>query len=298
VSEAACDAFSHGKNPYSINVPDIYGVHPDWQKNFYPPDFLAAGPVKLSYSYMPLSFAVAYVGHLLTGDYRIGNLLAISAAGALLACGSHRKAGILAACLLLLAPRLYYVVYNGWTEPVVIVCLAGVIACAQKRAAALPWVFGLLLASKQYMFLAAPAAILLMPRPWTFRPIAIFYLKAIAVALVVTLPLALWDMHAFLHTVVVLPMKSPFRFDSLSLTAAWARAGHGVAPGWIGFVAAIVALAIAIWRAPRSRAGFAAAVAVTYLCFFALAKQAFGNYYFVPIAAMCCIVAAGEECVE
>jgi hypothetical protein len=247
---------------------------------------------------MPLSFAVAYAGHLLGGDYRIGNLLALTAAGGLLGWAARARLGVATACLLLLTPRLYYVVYNGWSEPVVMLCLVAVVVCAVHRSAALPWMVGLLLASKQYMFLSAPAALLLIPRPWKTSGVVLFYAKALLIAAAVTLPLALWDIHAFLHTVVELPMKSPFRLDSLSITAAWARGGRSAAPGWVGFAAGAAAVICATWRAPRTPAGFAGAVAVSYLCFFAAAKQAFGNYYFVPVAALCCVVMAAEMAEE
>jgi hypothetical protein len=51
-------------------------------------------------------------------------------------------------------------------------------------------------------------------------------------------------------------------------------------------------IAMALWRAPRTPAGFAAAVAVTFTVFFAFSKQAFGNYYFFVIGALACALAA------
>ena len=60
----------------------------------------------------------------------------------------------------------------------------------------------------------------------------------------------------------------------------------------IAFVAGALASALAVWRLPSTPAGFAAAVALTYLAFFAFNKQAFSNYYFFVIGAMCCAVAA------
>jgi hypothetical protein len=40
------------------------------------------------------------------------------------------------------------------------------------------------------------------------------------------------------------------------------------------------------WRKP----GFAAAFALSFLCFFAFNKQAFANYYFLIIAALACAI--------
>jgi hypothetical protein len=53
-------------------------------------------------------------------------------------------------------------------------------------------------------------------------------------------------------------------------------------------LAALLALA----RCPRTPAGWALAVAFVYLVFFAFNKQAFCNYYFFPLAALCAAIAA------
>lgn len=295
VTKDACTAFSVGHNPYAINVPDIYRDHPDWERKFYPAEFLAQGPIKLNYSYMPLSFAFAYGGYALGGDFRLGNLLALSAAAGLIAFSSNDRLATGAACLLLLTPRVFHLIQYGWTEPIVILMLAGSLFCAVREIRALPWVLGLLFVSKQYMFLAAPAALLLLPGPWSWKSIVPFFLKSALAGAIVTLPLALWDCGAFLHTVVELPLKSPFREDSLSFSAAVYHSIHLIPPGYIGFAAAIAAALIAVWRLPRTAAGFAVAIALIYLSLFVAAKQAFGNYYFVPISALCCAVAASSS---
>ena len=54
-------------------------------------------------------------------------------------------------------------------------------------------------------------------------------------------------------------------------------------------------MGLCLWRAPRSPAGFAAATAVTYVTFFALNKQAFCNYYFFVVGALCCGVASADD---
>ena len=67
-------------------------------------------------------------------------------------------------------------------------------------------------------------------------------------------------------------------------------------PAWPAFVLAPLALAVGLWRAPRTPAGFALAVALTFLVFFAFNKQAFVNYYFFLVGALCCaLAAAGPE---
>ena len=48
--------------------------------------------------------------------------------------------------------------------------------------------------------------------------VARFVLKAVAVAAVVTVPLALLDLDAFWRSAVLLQLREPFRLDSLSFT--------------------------------------------------------------------------------
>jgi hypothetical protein len=84
----------------------------------------------------------------------------------------------------------------------------------------------------------------------------------------------------------------PHRPDALSFAATWA-VDHGTElPQYIPFLAAIVAIAVSLWRAPRTVSGFAGSVALVYLLFFAFAKQAFCNYYYYVIGLLCCAIAA------
>ena len=60
-------------------------------------------------------------------------------------------------------------------------------------------------------------------------------------------------------------------------------------------VAVIAALAVAVLctaRLQRSAHSFALGAAITFLTFFAFSKQAFANYYFFVIAALCCAIAS------
>jgi hypothetical protein len=60
----------------------------------------------------------------------------------------------------------------------------------------------------------------------------------------------------------------------------------------VAFIAAGLAIALSLLLAPRTAAGFAGAVALTYLGFFAFNKQAFCNYYYFVLGALCSAVAA------
>jgi len=91
----------------------------------------------------------------------------------------------------------------------------------------------------------------------------------------------------------VLQAQQPFRAEALSYLAHFAS-GDWHPPNWLGFVSAGIAIAIALLRAQRTPAGFAASVALTFIAFFAFNKQAFCNYYFFVIGACCIALAASH----
>ena len=113
-------------------------------------------------------------------------------------------------------------------------------------------------------------------------------------AVLVSAPLALWDWRAFVHSAGTVQKLAPFREDALSyLVWFYHRTGHKGDVG-AGFVAMLIAMGLALWRCPRDPAGFASALALVYLPFISINKQAFANYYLFVIGALCCAVAAAE----
>ena len=182
---------------------------------------------------------------------------------------------------------------NGWTDPLAVMAFALTAFVAIRKPAWLWIAGGVLFAIKQYLIGLAPLAFLLWPgRPWqaVVRELG----KAIALALVVTAPLALWNISAFLKDVVLFQVFQPFRIDSLSYLAWYARITGSQPAAWVGFASMLAAMVMVLWRAPRTPAGFAAGGATILFAFFAFNKQAFCNYYFVVIGALWCAV-AGEN---
>jgi hypothetical protein len=230
------------------------------------------------------------------------------------------RVAMLAAALLLFTPRVFFVLGRGWTEPFVVMLLAATIFCACRRSRWLPVALGLFLATKQYLIFALPLTFFLLPPstgsgqasvsgaestssittgfprsiPW--RDWFSLLWKSVLVAAIVTLPFVFWNYHAFVKSTVTVQELSPFRWDALSYLVWYGFRGHLVtqpltAVFWSTF-AASAALVWSLWRAPRTPAGFAAALALLSLAFFAFNKQAFCNYYFFAIGAMCCAIAA------
>lgn len=282
----SCAALLHGKNPYTITFPNIYGD----ATPFYGPHVSAGGRLQFGFIYPPLSLLLALPGYLL-GDFRYSQLFAIEGSALLMASMRGGTTGSLAAALFLLTPRSIFVLEQGWTEPYVVFLLAATIFAACRAPRALPYLLGLLLCVKQYLFLAVvPSAFIV---PWRDRSrLTAFVLKAAATAAAVTLPLALWDPRAFWFDNVGFQLQQPMRTDALSYLVWFSRDRASPYPVWISFLVTGVVTALAAWRLPRTPAGVAAGVAAASLAFFATSKQSFTNYYFFVIGAMCCAVAA------
>lgn len=285
VHESAFRALGRGRNPYRMTFRNIYG-----DTRFYSPAAVSGDRVLFGYPYPPLSLLLAAPGQLVFKDYRYAQLAAAVAAAAAMAYAGGSLVARLAAVLWLTTPRLYFVLEQGWTEPVAALMLALTMASMVRRPRWAAWSGGLLIVTKQYVALAAPLL-------WRFGsaspegPIP-FAGRAVLAGSVVTLPFALWNVQAFLETVVLLQTREPFRIDSLSFVSWAARMGWGEASYLWAVGAALTGVAVAVWRAPNTAAGFCAGLALSTLAMFSLGSKAFCNYYVFVIGALCCSVAA------
>jgi hypothetical protein len=228
----------------------------------------------------------------IVGDIRWSNVAFMELAAVVLALAMPRPHGIWSAAMLLLMPRSLLIIKIGWTEPLVVLLFVLTLFCAIRARNWLWLALGLLLASKQYTLLMVPLVLAHLVRPSSWRDVARLLMKSGIVALLVTLPMALWDWKAFVNSVVWMQFRQPFRLEALSFTAMLARmTGVHIGAG-LGFVVAGAALIWAMRNAPRTPAGFATATALVFGLFFAFNKQAFCNYYFVVFAACCCAAAS------
>lgn len=281
-------ALLRGGNPYGLTFPDIYEKEP-----YYGPGLAVNGRLNFGFPYPPLSLFLALPGFLLAGDYRFAQLLALTLTGILLAIARPGRLGALAATLLLFSPRVFFVIEQGWTEPFAMLLLAATVTCACRWPRALPLALGLLLAIKQTMIFIPLAAFLLVGGLAGWRAWWGTLWRAGLVALLITLPLALGNLRGFVVAVITLQLYQPLRIDALSYVSALVRAGLAP-PSWLAFAAVLPVLALVLWRGARTPAGFAAAVGGIYFAFFAMNKQAFCNYYFFTLAALCCGIAATQ----
>ena len=286
VHQTALRALGRGRNPYRITFRNIYGQN----SGFYNPEAVAGDRVLFGYPYPPLSLLVAAPGQLIFKDYRYAELAALVAAAALIGFTGASVLSQLTAVLLLTTPRVFFVLEQGWTEPIAVLMLAATTWAMIRRPRWSPWIAGLLTVTKQYLGLAAP---LLLKFGSTqrdgWKP---FVARAAIAAGAVTLPFLFWNVRAFMDTVILLQTKEPFRIDSLSFVSWAARAGWGEGSFiWAG-ATAVVALAFVLTWLPNTAAGFVGGLALASFATFAMGSKAFCNYYFFVVGALCCAIAA------
>jgi hypothetical protein len=283
----AAQAFAKGINPYSITFPDIIGT------TWYGEGISVDGRLQFGYPYMPLTLLLALPGELLAGDYRYSLLGAIVLSAAMIAYVRPGTVSFAAAAMLLLVPRSFYILERGWSDPFVVLMLCASVFCAVRLPRVIPWLLGLYFVSKQYVPVAAGAALLLIGQPFSWRAAGSLATKAAVAACTVTLPLVLWDLPAFWNSAVTLQFRQVYRWDSLNFVAWWMQENRVLprAALLLPIIAVIVGTVAVLRRCERSAAGFAAGTALVLFLFFAFNKQAFGNYYYVVIAAMSCAVA-------
>lgn len=280
-------ALLQGKNPYELTPPNIYG-----DLRFYGPELVKNGKMTIGNPYPPLSIYLSFIGYVLARDIRYTCLAAILLTGLLIALQRPGPEALLAAYVFLFTPRIYYVLEQSWTEPLVLFLAVAVVWCAIHRPR---WKFialGLLVASKQYVILLLPMAALLIPIKSLRRNWAASLGWTTGVAAAVTAPLALRDLPAFMWNVGLAQFYQPFRPDALSYAALYARVTEQIPTPLFPFIALGASISFVWSYCKRSAAGFAAAFALSSALFFAFNKQAFCNYYFLVIGMLCCALAA------
>jgi len=284
-------ALMDGRNPYELRL-----ATNRWGTRFYAPGVVDQnGNLTCAFPYPPLSLLMVLPGFLLGGDIRYAQLAAIAISAVLMAMarpGSAGRIGALVGVLFLLTPRVFYLLWTGWTEPLVVLNFSLVMFCACRWRKGLPWALGLFFATKQYTVLALPLLPLLVQGPERWKELRAIVMKAGIVVAVINLPFLLWNVHEFTRAVLLLQVVPPFRTDALSYLV-WIYSWTGTKPPmWIPSLPVTLAIALSLWRVPRSPAGFAGALTlVTALCF-AFNKQAFCNYYYFTIATACWSIAA------
>jgi hypothetical protein len=263
-------AILHGINPYTITHENI--CTPEEVTRFYPPTVVWDGRLHWGYNYPPASLLFALPGYLL-GDVRYSQIAAVLLSALLMVRLRPNRMTIGAACILLLSPLSFWVEMNSWIEPFVLLGLTAAVFAALRRSWWLPLALGVFLASKQFVVVGIPFVSFLQPPGWkqNLKLLA----KTAAVAVCITAPLALWDLHSFIQGTVVLFLRAPARLDSLSLVAFMQ------VPPWVIYGLILSAIVFCLLAAARTPAMYAASFAFVLLIWMIVNKVAFINYYFL-----------------
>ena len=287
VHQEAIEAFLHGHDPYRISFPNIYG---DNWKYYYNPAVVFGDRIGFGFPYPPASLLLAVPGHLFFGDYRYSELGFLIASAALIGYSRRHLMARLAAVLLLTTPRGFFVLEQGWTEPIAIFTVALTTFLFMEGSMRASWSAGLMLATKQYLPFTGLAVLraLLLDRRRLVHALVVMALVGAATIL----PFALWHPNSFLRAVVWLQTLEPFRTDALSFLIWADRNGYGRGNFLWAVGAAVIAAVLSLLTTRNTPSGFAASASITMFAMFALGSKAFCNYYYFVIAAMCIAIAA------
>ena len=285
--QQASAALLRGENPYGLRY--LNTAEPG--SVYYAPENIDGDHLAFGFTFPPVSLLLALPGYVIAGDYRYAALASLSVTALLILLLRPGALSAGAALLVLFAPMTQFILYWGWTEPFVTLLLAVTLFLAARAAATTPVGLGLLIASKQYLAPLLILGVLLLRQARRRVGGLAFAAISIGVAMATVIPFLAWDVASFTYSTITVHFLQLFRDDSLSIPALLVRAGFEQLPGWVGFALGGLALLLVAWRAPRTPAGFCAGAAVVLMTFFLFSKQAFLNYYLVPLVALAIAVA-------
>jgi hypothetical protein len=251
--QAAAHGLSHGQNIYTLK----------WSG---PP-----GEVSNLFNYLPGSAVLVWPFHATFGDVRYGLLAALMATSLILVRVSGNGSAALAGCLVALYPKAMFGLEQSWIDPLVLLAVCGTAyAVLRGRKGWAVVAFAIALSCKQQAWILVPLAFAWKEFGWRRT------LLSVSAAALFMLPWAVTDPRAFYYGVISSELHYPPRLDSLSVFATGFR--HGLHPG-VGLtaLATLVALGLAMWRAPRDAYGFLLGSAFVMAVFNLANKQSFFN---------------------
>ncbi len=283
--QAAAGALVHLANPYKATIENIYPLG----SPFIVDALIKDGMTTYGFAYPPLVAIAGLPGYIVAGDVRYSHLFAIAISACLIVFGRPTWMSLIAGILVMVNPVSLKVIEFAWTEPVTMLFFSLSLFAWFRFPVAVPYLFGLFVSSKQHLAIALVFVPLLVG--WDWKRIFNFTLKALAVCCVVNLPFYLWNPHAFILSTTALIWGAGIRTDLLGFYGYFYLKGFPALPVWLPFLFLPLGAWIGLRKAPSTPAGLAAATTNLFLLFFALAKQAAPNYYFMTMSMLCCTLA-------
>ncbi|WP_432523699.1 hypothetical protein [Kineococcus sp. SYSU DK006] len=268
-------------------------------RSMYTQTWTGSPGISDAFAYLPWTAVLTAPGRWLAGDVRWALVvLVLLSALCTAALGRWRPAAVAAAALLLLAPGTGTLIEQAWTEPTVLVGLAGWAALVGRPARAGSRVDGawwavvplaVALASKQHVVALLPL-LAVWPRFGVRRTVV-----AVGGAALLVAPWALVTPRAFVHdTVLTMLRLPPLRFADTLYTAVLNETGVALPLPVVGALVAgvVVAAVVTLHRRPVGLAGLLTWCAAVLMVANLVNKQAFYNQFWLVGALLLLAVAA------
>ncbi|HJP74199.1 MAG TPA: hypothetical protein VJ914_08020 [Pseudonocardiaceae bacterium] len=262
IFQQSADGLLHGLNPYNMSFSGV-----------------PAGQTSNCFNYLPVTFLATAPSKWLFGDVRWIEGACVLATGALLTRhvvrrGSGRGQVALAA-LVALTPGSLLVVQQAWNEPILVLGLVASAVLMERGRwnwAMLP--FGLALATKQHLVLLLP--LLLFWPKFGWRRV----LGTAGIAAAVSLPWLVANPARFTQCTASFFLGEQAPPKALSI---WRILPQPMQLPVL-IVGLVLAFGIAVWRCPKTPAGFLVSAGTVFVVFDLVNKQTFVNQWW--LAAM------------
>lgn len=241
------------------------------------------------YPYGPLTTVVQTPFRLLLGDIRYSYIACLVATAAILWVVAGPRLGPALAALLLVSPKVTFLLEQAWNEPLLLVGIAVmVLAVLSGRHGWAIVGFAFALACKQHVLLLIPLAAWWPAFGWKRTGISV------AAAGLFTLPWFLVDPDAFLEDALSYNLDLAPRLDSLSLFTTAMNSGVRPPFAVVG-VLTLAAILGTLLLLPRTATGFVLGCALVQYVFDVLNKQSFFNHWWFVTGLLLLAVATAEH---
>ncbi|PTX93956.1 hypothetical protein DB345_20520 [Spartobacteria bacterium LR76] len=264
-----------GKNPYSIEFPDMYSGAYDYVPRF---------------TYWP-GLLLFTIPTWLMGDIRYATVICTALASVCFYwlnrnAGRNVTESQQGALLFLSFPVGLFMLEQAWVDsiPAALTVLTAVLFIKKRWLIACA-VLGVIITTKQYGFLVAVPSLVYILRTVGWKKAAQGFGVMALVCTIIVGPFLLWDIKGFHTSTIDLLIGMPFRDDALSLVALCKRMLHFWPPGLLLLALYFAtlgagALFLLLKRSCTLR-DWAFTLVAIHSVMFLFGKQAFCNYYYM-----------------
>ena len=263
----ASEAIGDLRNPYSVVF-----EYPAWLVDALPTEAVWALP----YPYLPSSSLLLSPWAIVLGDWRWGVVAAVAAVPFLVRIVSSWTQALRAGIVALTLPGTLSIANAGTVEPLLaVLAIATVVAAERHWGVVSVLLAGVLMSTKHFALLAAPALALWPSFGWR-RMVGGF-----GVAALVMLPFVLDEPTRFVEGTILGHLEKNHILGAVSLGGIATEIGHPL-PTWVSVLLVCVVAAFLL-RAPTSAGETLVLAGVFSAVTFASFSFAFYQYYWLPL---------------